>query len=261
MTQDLSIAARHLPAVTAGTPDALLRSDALTLAQDGPLRVAYAPFDHVALGARLVLVGITPGRSQALSALQAAQNAQAKGLPMADVLRAAKLTASFSGAMRTNLVGMLDAIGVTRHLGLVSAANLFAPGGELVHLTSALRYPVFVDGKNYNGTPDMIRTPMLRKMVETCLAEEARLLPGALWLPLGPKPAQALHHLAARGDIDPARILDGMPHPSGANAERVAVFLGRKAPQDASSKTNGPALVAARIRLAARIDALAGVAA
>ena len=60
-----------------------------------------------------------------------------------------KLTASFSGAMRSNLIAMLDGIGVAQHLGLKSAAELFTPGGERVHLTSALRYPVFKDGENY----------------------------------------------------------------------------------------------------------------
>lgn len=181
---------------------------------------------------------------------------------MADALRAAKLTASFSGgAMRANLVCMLNQVGVARLLGLRSSAELFTPGGELVHLTSALRYPVFVGGKNYNGTPDMIRTPLLRRMVETHLAEEAHLLPRALWLPLGPKPAQALRHLARMGLLDPARILDGLPHPSGANGERVAVFLGRKAPEAASAQTDGPALVAARARLIAQVAKLAGEAA
>ena len=44
-----------------------------------------------------------------------------------------------------------------------------------------------------------------------------------------PKPAAALRHLAGLGILDPSHILDGLPHPSGANAERVAYFLGRKA--------------------------------
>lgn len=258
MTQNLTLAARHLPLLVSGNPDHLLQTQALTLAEDGPLRVAYAPFEHIALNARLVLVGITPGRTQAIAAIHAAQVASAKGQSLAETLRSAKLTASFSGAMRSNLVAMLDGIGVAQHLGLKSAAELFTSRGEHVHLTSALRYPVFKDGENYNGTPDMIRTPLLRRMLETHLAEEACLLPNALWLPLGPKAGQALRHLVGMGLLDPTRILDGLPHPSGANGERVAVFMGRKAPGAASRQTNGPALVAAAKRLTAQIADLSG---
>jgi hypothetical protein len=262
MQQDLTIAARYQPALASGDAHALLGSAALEVAHEGSLKVTYAPFDHVALNARLVVVGITPGESQALVAIRAQQAALSRGMSLPDALRAAKLTASFSGGvMRSNLIAMLDEIGVARLLGLRSSAELFTPGGELVHLTSALRYPVFVGGKNYNGTPDMIRTPLLRRMIETHLAEEARLLPEALWLPLGPKPAQALRHLAGMGHLDPARILDGLPHPSGANGERVAVFLGRKAPEAASTQTNGANLVASRAHLVAQVRGLTGDAA
>jgi hypothetical protein len=223
-----------------------LKSSQLAYAQDGAVRVAYAPFDHVATSARLVVVGITPGLSQANTALLAAQKHLAKGLPHEEVLRFAKLTASFSGgAMRSNLTTMLDAIGVNQLFDLKSTGQLFNPSAEHVHFTSALRYPVFVNGKNYNGTPDMLRTPILRALVDTYLAEEARLLPKALWLPLGPKAEVALHHLSSKGLLDRTHILSGLPHPSGANAERVAVFLGRKDPEMASSQTKpGPLLEA-----------------
>ncbi|CAB3804771.1 hypothetical protein [Pararobbsia alpina] len=67
--------------------------------------------------------------------------------------------------------------------------------------TSILRHPVFVDGANYNGTPNMVRTPFLLQ----------------------------LEWFEKRGLIPAGRILHGLPHPSGANAERIAYFLGRKA--------------------------------
>jgi hypothetical protein len=90
-------------------------------------------------------------------------------------------------------------------------------------------------------------------MVETHLAEEVRTLQRALWLPLGPKPAAALAHLTRLGILDPDRILDGLPHPSGANAERVAYFLGRKALTALSAKTRPEPIDEARKRLTARI--------
>ena len=258
MAQDLSVARAFLDHARQGTPEALLDSDAMTLASDGALRVAYAPFDHVAPEARLVIVGITPGRVQAVNALRAAGTALRRGADLSEALAEAKRTGSFSGPLRANLVAMLDAIGASRHLGVESAADLFAPGSGAVHFTSALRYPVFVNGANYNGTPDVLRTPILRGMIETHLAEEARLLPDALWLPLGPKPEAALRHLAGQGVLDLGRILGGMPHPSGANAERVAIFLGRKDPGLASRQTDPVKLLAAYQALSAQIGALAG---
>ncbi|MBX6370199.1 MAG: hypothetical protein IRZ04_19675 [Rhodospirillales bacterium] len=230
--------------------------DALTLHREGNLTIAWAPFDHVPANARLVIVGITPGRQQAENALSAFQKALAQGASSAEASRRAKLTGAFSGPMRENLVAMMDRIGVPRVLRLRSAAEMFDVRRELIHLTSALRYPVFVAGENYNGAPDMLRTPLLRRMVEVQLAEEARALPGALWLPLGPKPTAALVHLAELGVIDRDRILDGLPHPSGANAERIAYFLGRKPRTALSAKTRPAPIDEARERLTARLARL-----
>lgn len=234
--------------------------DALTLHREGNLTVAWAPFDHAPPNAHLVIVGITPGRQQAENALSAFQKAIAQGASSAEASRSAKLTGAFSGPMRENLVAMGDYIGLPRLLGVRSVADVFEPRRELVHLTSALRHPVFLDGQNYTGTPDMLRTPSLRRVVETHLAEEVRMLPRALWLPLGPKPTAALAHLAGLGILDPDRILDGLPHPSGANAERVAYFLGRKARAALSAKTRPEPIDEARERLTARIARLGAAA-
>lgn len=259
MAYDLSTAQQFLATISQGGALDPRVTPELVYAQHGKIQVTYAPFDHVAPSAKLVVVGITPGLSQATIALTEARKHHLAGVPLPEVLRRAKLTASFSGgAMRNNLVSMLDAIGVNRLFSLTSTNALFNPGAEHVHFTSALRYPVFVDGQNYNGNPDMLRTPILRKMVETYLAEEAALLPNALWLPLGPKAQSALTHLAGADLLDKSRILAGLPHPSGANAERVAIFLGRKDPRLASAKTNPVPLLAANAALRGQIAELNG---
>ncbi|MFD2741174.1 hypothetical protein ACFSUD_16465 [Sulfitobacter aestuarii] len=261
MEQDLSLAVTHLGRISGALAANLLDSRTMTIAQDGVLRVAYAPFDYIARNAKVVIVGITPGRVQATNALSAAQSALEKGKSVPESLAEAKLTGSFSGPLRANLVAMLDSVGVAEHLGVQTTADIFRPGSQDVHFTSALRYPVFVDGKNYNGTPDLLKTPLLRKMVETHLAEEAQMLPDALWLPLGPRPEAALRHLAGQGLLDRKRILSGLPHPSGANAERIAVFLGRKSPELASRQTNPAKLLSAFNAIVAQIAALKGASA
>jgi hypothetical protein len=228
----------------------------LKIAQQGTLEVFYAPFDHIAQNASMVIVGITPGRTQAINALSAASDALKAGKTHADVLRLAKLTGSFSGSMRANLVSMLDHVGVAAFLGMGSCVDLFNSVRERVHFTSALRYPVLVGGSNYNGSPDMLRTPLLKSFVDSCLTEEAEQLRSAIWLPLGPQPQRALEHLCQRGVLHKKHILDGLPHPSGANAERIAYFVGRKQRSALSSKTNPLVLDAALKRLRLQVAGL-----
>lgn len=251
---------RFAPVVAAHRGDTFLQGDtlsALTLHAEGSLSVVWAPFDHVAATARLVVVGITPGAVQAENALVAFRAALRAGLSPAEASRRAKFTGSFSGPMRDNLVAMLDHVGAHRALGVASCAEVFDPVRELAHFTSALRHPVFVAGQNYNGTPDMLRTAVLRRLVETHLASEARTLPDALWLPLGPKAATAVRHLVRLGALDGSRVLEGLPHPSGANGERIAYFLGRKSAAALSAKTRPTPIDAAREALHAQLARLA----
>lgn len=221
----------------------------LILDTDASLTVTYAPFDYVNLRARVVLVGITPGRQQALAALIEAHRQLKAGHELNVVAKAAKETASFAGGMRSSLTVMLDHIGLHHMLGIASSAELFSIRADLIHYTSALRYPVFVDGNNYSGNPSMVRHPLLRRYFGEYLAAEARALPDAVWIPLGPAPTAALTALADEGVIDRSRIFDGLPHPSGANGERIAYFLGRKKREKLSVKTNADVLDMAKARL------------
>lgn len=238
-----------------------LRSDLtlggrLTLKSAGGLTINYAPFDYIERGARLVIVGITPGAQQASNALCEARRNLVAGSNNAGALKAAKVFASFSGPMRNNLVAMLDHIGLNRWLNVPTAAEVWGPRSELVHFTSALRYPVFINGKNYSGSPLMTTTPILRDLLFQCLAEEARALPNAVWVPLGPKAAEGVSVLVQERLLSPDRVFSGMPHPSGANAERIAYFLGRKERAMLSAKTSPEGIDAARSRLVDQITRL-----
>lgn len=257
MGQNLNVARTMFPRITSQSCTNPLVANDLVLDEAGSIRVIYAPFDHIEMQAKLVVVGITPGMNQAVNALRAGLEARISGNSLENCLKTAKLTASFSGGgIRNNLVSMLDAIGVARLFGVSTTAAIFQPGSTCVHFTSALRYPVFVNGKNYNGAPDILTTPILRRQIDTHLVEEAKLLGDAVWLPLGPKAELAVSHLAEQGLLDQRRILTGLPHPSGANAERIAVFLGRKKPEAASRQTRPAPLLAAFTRLQSQIDAL-----
>jgi len=211
------------------------------------VRMLYAPFDHINRNAKIAIVGMTPGAHQAQQALSAAREALLQGRSAEDAARIAKTHASFSGEpMRTNLVRMMDQVGIARLLGLSTTRTLWDEDSRLVHFTSALRYPVFVDGRNWSGTPDIVRTAKLREWLVNWTGAELAQLKDCLIVPLGPKVAAAMHYLAAQGLIDADRMIDGMPHPSGANQERIACFLGDKPADRCSTKTNPVALAAAR---------------
>src|SRR5258708_40268750 len=105
------------------------------------------------------------------------------------------------------LLAMLDHIGLARRMGLDRTAELWTSRSDLVHFTSAIRYPVFVDGANYSGSPSMVTTPLLREALLRYLAEEVSALPGAVWVPLGPKASEGLELLVKRGLLPADRLL------------------------------------------------------
>lgn len=210
----------------------------LEMARDGNITINYIPFDYLNTKAKIVLVGITPGFTQLRNALAEAQKQLKSGTDHNSALMAAKRTGAFSGSMRPNLISMLDHLGVNNLLGISTCDTLFSKDSHLVHTTSVLRYPVFVDGENYNGSPNMTRQPLLNKQLTDYFANEVSELRGAIFVPLGPKVFEAMEYLVERGAIDETRILGGMPHPSGANAERIAYFLGKKDKSQLSVKTD-----------------------
>jgi hypothetical protein len=228
----------------------------LLMRREGDWATYYAPFDHVNMNARVVLVGITPGLTQAGNGLKALQRELRRGTPMPRALEVAKGFASFSGAMRPNLIALLDAIELSSILGINSAAQLFGDRTDLVHYTSVLRYPVTRGGENYGGTPSIVRTGYTREELHW-FAEEAMALPEALFVPLGPAVTEALEQLASERRLNPERVLAGLPHPSGANAERIAYFCGRKPREALSKKTDPDRLDRARSSLLAQVRGLA----
>ena len=78
-----------------------------------------------------------------------------------------------------------------------------------------------------------------------------------MFVPLGDKVSEALQSLADLGLLDEDRILSGLPHPSGANAERIAYFLGNKDRAALCAKTDPVKLDRACEQLRDMVAALA----
>lgn len=213
--------------------------ESLRIAKNGTVECYYIPFDYLTPRAKVVLVGITPGKTQLLNALISVQSSVKKGLSSDEILKNAKEEGAFSGTLRKNLVQLLDYIGLNKKLGINSTASLFNTNAHLVHTTSVLRHPVFVDGQDYSGsTPNMMKHPLMVDLIDKYLKEEIRQLPNALYIPLGPKVCKVFDNLVKEGVLNSNQVLSGLPHPSGANAERIAYFMGNKQKELLSVKTN-----------------------
>ena len=82
---------------------------------------------------------------------------------------------------------------------------------------------------------------VLKDTVATVLGDKVH----GLVLALGDQGAAAKHAAKIAG-LDPDHLVTGLPHPSGANNERIAYFLGQKSSVALSPKTNAAKLDAAR---------------
>ncbi|GIP28935.1 hypothetical protein J23TS9_40650 [Paenibacillus sp. J23TS9] len=203
-----------------------LLTDAFRMAAEGRITMYYAPHNEwINHAARVVIVGITPGWTQMKTAFQTARAGLAEGLPNEEICRRAKREAGFAGSMRHHLILMLDRLGLPGYLNVGSSAALFREQAQLLHTTSLLRYPVFVDGdRNYTGSsPDIQASPLLCRQALSAL-EELQEIPGSMLIPLGRAVERSLLWMVDQGQIQEERILKGFPHPSGANGHRQRQF-------------------------------------
>lgn len=207
----------------------IVRDPRLLMEQEGALQVYYAPFEYVNPGARLVLVGITPGPTQMFNANTEARRVLLSGGSDLEAMQAAKQVAAFSGkSMRSNLINQLDHWGFNRWLGIRDSAELFAEKQDLLQTTSLLRYPVFVDGKDYRGTPDMIKTPILRRQLMAGFVREVQALPDVVFIGLGPAVQKVLNRLVVEGILSGDQVIGGMLHPSPNCTYRINYLIGSR---------------------------------
>lgn len=81
---------------------------------------------------------------------------------------------------------MLDETGLQSKLGIGSCSELFAENEELLHTTSLIPYPVFIDGRNYTGYgPSILESDILMYYVRNHFYKEIELLDPVLMIPLG----------------------------------------------------------------------------
>jgi hypothetical protein len=212
------------------TPDTI-KNETFLLEKDEKkqLEMYYAPFEYVNEQAKVVIIGITPGLNQMEKSYSTVLNSKNMEVNDETILSQVKNNSSFEGTMRKNLVQMLDELQLHEYLNITSTMELFSNESQLVHTTSVISYPVFYKGENYSGsTPNMLTNEILKKYVTEHFTYELTQIEQPLLIPLGAKVSKVLDDLVQKKMVDSKLILNGFPHPSGANGSRKKTFAANK---------------------------------
>lgn len=223
---------RFLPAINTLPTDKPLTKQHLligmfSMENDGDLEMYYAPHnEYINKKAKVVIVGITPGWSQMKIAFQQFTKSLATDAHLETCLYDAKVAAGFAGSMRSNLLEMLNQCDIPKNFNLPNASYLFEQNRELLHTTSIIKYPVFLNGKNYTGhQPPIHRSALLQHYVDDIFPNElAQITSPALVIPLGKTVEHVMLRLVSKNKLPDHVYLTGFPHPSGANGHRIKQF-------------------------------------
>lgn len=204
-------------------------NDNFKLSEEGKLSVYYAPHnEYQNTLAKIVIVGICPGWTQTKEAYIEAKRSLENNLPQETILKRCKMSARFAGSMRSNLINMLDELELPKLLNISSSSDLFEDN-ILLHTTSLIPYPVFINEKNYTGhTPSIIESNLLMRYVKEYFYEEIKLMEHPLIIPLGKSVEEVLNVMIQDNIITKEQCLFGFPHPSGANGHRKDQFRDNK---------------------------------
>ena len=174
---------------------------------------------YVNKDAEVIIVGVTPGNNQ----LGFYQNYRLSPLEI-------KRKYAFNGEpMRSNLINMLNHIGVNRLLGIQSCETLWENDFHLVEMTSLLKRATFVkaNGKMFNKAEKIIGNPELKEEFNKGFVKDCKLYNKAiLFVACGPGVYNVLMELFKKGVIKNSII--GIAHPSGQNGNWVNCYLNKK---------------------------------
>ena len=179
---------------------------------DDEIEFRKTGFEYVNPAARVVIVGITPGVSQL------ANDRSGKSS------REIKRENAFAGRMRPNLIRMLDYVGVNRLLGIESCASLWGCDFDKVEMTSLLKEATFVRDKMFNSPALIAKSAKLTAAFKEGFKRDCASYKNAiLFVACGNAVGSVIAELKSEGIIS-AEVIS-IPHPSGANAGRIAAFL------------------------------------
>ena len=176
------------------------------IAQENDYSVYYVPFERVNSDARLVLVGIRPGPTQAKCARTRARQLIRDRSEDLKALREIKRSCAF--------------------LGMRARINQIP--------TSLVPNAAFKAGKYFNGPFEAILNVAIlrRQFEENFLPSVARVNKRALYVGMGPVVDEALGWCADRGVIKAEQVLGYFPHASASSGSQFNYFLRKKCLSD-----------------------------
>ena len=200
------------------------------LYKEDNMTIYYAPHNEtINNNAKIFIVGITPGWTQTSIAYKTAHNGLINNLEPELIKKECKRNSRFAGSMRKNLIEMLDELNLNNKLHLDSCSELFEDKDHLLHTTSIIPYPVFINDKNYTGSnPKIMNNEVLYSYVKKYFYKETDNLQNALIIPLGKAVEEILQQMIKENLIKEKQCLLGFPHPSGANGHRKSQFKENK---------------------------------
>lgn len=194
------------------------------------MTIYYAPHNEIINDkAKIFIVGITPGWTQTSIAYKTAHDGLMNNLDYETIKSLCKRNSRFAGSMRNNLVEMLDELKLNEKLHITSCMELFHNEDKLLHTTSIIPYPVFINNKNYTGSnPKILEHEILRSFAQKYFYKEVSKMKNALIIPLGKSVEEVLEFMISERLIKKEQCLLGFPHPSGANGHRKKQFAMHK---------------------------------
>lgn len=194
------------------------------------MKIYYAPHNEIINDkAKIFIVGITPGWTQTSIAYKTAQKELRNNSELEQIKKECKRSARFAGSMRSNLIEMLNELGVNKKLNIESCNELFEDKDYLLHTTSIVPYPVFINNKNYTGfNPRIMDNEVLYNYTKKYFYKEVEHLSNTLIIPLGKAVEEILQQMIKENLIKKEQCLLGFPHPSGANGHRKKQFKENK---------------------------------
>lgn len=201
-------------------------SEKFLLFNKNNMEIYYAPHNEIINDkAKIFIVGITPGWTQTSIAYKTAHDGLMNNLECETIKKECKRNSRFAGSMRKNLVEMLDELNLNKKLHIKSCLALFENEDELLHTTSIIPYPVFINNKNYTGSnPKILDDEVLYSYTKKYFYKEVEKMQNTLIIPLGKAVEEILEFMIGEGFIKKEQCLLGFPHPSGANGHRKKQF-------------------------------------
>lgn len=201
-------------------------SEKFLLFSKNNMEIYYAPHNEIINDkAKIFIVGINPGWTQTSIAYKTAHEGLMNNLECETIKKECKKNSRFAGSMRKNLVEMLDELNLNEKLRIKSCLELFETEDELLHTTSIIPYPVFINNKNYTGSnPKILDNEVLYSYTKNYFYKEVEKMQNALIIPLGKTVEEVLEFMIDEGFIKKEQCLLGFPHSSGANEHRKKQF-------------------------------------